>query len=179
MRRRKVASASSILRHPDPVLYQGMPTQSVSKAYSYRADPNVPAFDDTRPLIIFDGLCVLCASGVQWMFAHDPNGSSRFAAIQQPIPQALYGHYSLDAETFETFMVLSDGIAYTKWAGVLAAGRTMPQPWRTLATLGRAVPRFIGDWIYDIIQRNRLSWFGSRQTCLMPAAAQRLRFLAR
>ena len=35
--------------------------------YSYRADPAVPRFDDSEALIIFDGHCVLCSSGVQWM----------------------------------------------------------------------------------------------------------------
>jgi len=49
--------------------------------YSYRNDPAVPAFDDTAPIVIFDGLCVLCSSGVQWMLTRDPAGSSRFAVI--------------------------------------------------------------------------------------------------
>ena len=145
--------------------------------YSTRCDPSVPAFDDTRPLIIFDGMCVLCSSGVQWMLARDPNGTSQFAVIQDPIPKAIYKHYRLDAAAFDTFLVLCDGIAHTKWAGVLAAARTLPQPWRVLSRLGRAVPRPIGDWIYDIVQRNRLRWFGSRQTCHLPEPSQRARFL--
>lgn len=145
--------------------------------HSYRNDPTVPAFDDTRPLVIFDGLCVLCSTGVHWMLQRDPGGTSQFAAIQQPIPRALYGHYDLDAETFDTFMVLADGVPHTKWAGVLAAARTLPPPWRWLATLGRIVPNFIGDPLYDWVQRNRIGWFGRRDDCLMPSATQRGRFL--
>ena len=145
--------------------------------FSYRGDPAVPAFDDTRPLIIFDGLCVLCSNGVQWMLAHDPDGSSQFAAIQEPLPRALYAHYGLDAERFETFLVLADGMPSTRWAGVLAAGRTLPQPWRILAFLGRLVPGVFGDRLYDWVQRNRLKWFGSRSTCHMPDTRQRARFL--
>jgi predicted DCC family thiol-disulfide oxidoreductase YuxK len=145
--------------------------------YSYREDPAVPSFDDDAPLIIFDGLCVLCSTGVHWMLKRDPNGPSRFAAIQQEIPQALYKHYGLDAAAFDTFMVLVDGVPHTKWAGVLAAGRTLPAPWRWLATLGRSVPNFIGDPGYDWVQRNRLRWFGSRSDCLMPSPNQTRRFL--
>ena len=155
-----------------------MPSLASSPPFSYRDDPDVPTFDDGRALIIFDGLCVLCSSGVQWMLARSPQGASQFAAIQEPIPQALYKHYDLDAAAFDTFLVLCDGVAYTKWAGVLAAARTLPQPWRVLAMLGRAVPRPIGDWIYDIVQCNRLRWFGSRQTCFAPDPAQRARFLS-
>ena len=29
--------------------------------YSYRADAAVPAFPDDKPIIVFDGKCVLCS----------------------------------------------------------------------------------------------------------------------
>ncbi len=136
--------------------------------HSYRSDPAVPPFDDSQPLIIFDGHCVLCSSGVQFMLARDPHGTSLFAAIQEAVPQALYRHYGLDADRFDTFMVLSKGIPHVKWQGVLAAGRTMPPPWSWLAALGRLVPQAIGDRIYDWVQRNRIGWFGARDTCFVP-----------
>ncbi len=147
------------------------------EAYSYRSDAEVPAFDDAEPLVIFDGNCVLCSTGVVWMLARDPVGTSRFAIVQSPLPQALYRHYGLNAETFETFMVLWDGVPYLRWSGWLAAARTMPAPWRWLGGLGRIVPDFIGDRIYDWVQRNRFDWFGKRATCFLPDAAQRQRFL--
>ena len=144
--------------------------------YSYRADPAVPKFDDSQPLLIFDGLCVLCSSGVAWMLARDPAGPSRFAVIQSPLPRALYAHYHLDTERFDTFMVLSNGVAHVKWQGVLAAARCLPAPWRWLGQLGRIVPSLIGDPLYDILQRNRLAWFGSRDACYAPNVAARARF---
>ncbi len=148
-----------------------------AKPYSYRDDPAVPAFDDSRPIVIFDGLCVLCSSGVQWMMERDPAGTSRFAVIQDPLPRALYRHYGLDAETFDTFMVLAGGVPYTRWAGVLAAARTMPQPWRALGRAGRLIPGIIGDPVYDWVQRNRLRWFGRREACRRQTAAETARFL--
>jgi len=148
-----------------------------SALYSYRADASVPRFDDSKPIVIFDGLCVLCSSGVQWMVAHDPRGSSRFAAIQSPLPRALYAHYGLDAARFDTFMVLMDGRAYVRWAGVLAAARTMPAPWRWLGEAGRIVPGFLGNPVYDWVQRNRLRWFGRRDVCLAPATIGQSRVL--
>ncbi|MFA5958403.1 thiol-disulfide oxidoreductase DCC family protein [Hyphomicrobium sp.] len=146
-------------------------------AYSYRNDPAVPAFDDARPIVIFDGLCVLCSRGVQWMLDRDPMGKSRFAVIQDPLARALYGHYGLDAEAFDTFMVLTDGLPHTRWAGVLAAAKSMPQPWRALGVAGRIVPDAIGDRVYDWVQRNRLTWFGQRSTCRRPEGGEAQRFL--
>ena len=145
--------------------------------YSYRHDLSVPRFNDGAPLIIFDGMCVMCSRGVAWMMQHDPRGCSRFAAIQQPIPRALYNHYGLDAGRFDTFMVLSDGVPYIKWQGLLAAARTLPQPWRALGHIGRIIPSVAGDAVYDWLQRNRLHWFGARETCLTPDAVTRARFL--
>jgi predicted DCC family thiol-disulfide oxidoreductase YuxK len=151
----------------------GMPVAT----HTYRTDPRVPPFDDSRPIIIFDGNCVLCSRGVQFMLKRDPHGTSRFAAIQDDIPRALYAHYDLNADTFDTFMVLANGIPHTKWRGVLAAGRTMPAPWRILASAARIVPNFIGDKIYDWVQRNRIGWFGARETCYLPDENTRARFL--
>ena len=145
--------------------------------YSYRSDAAVPGFDDSRPLLIFDGMCVLCSTGVQWMLARDPNGSSQFAVIQDPLPRALYAHYHLDAGRFDTFMVLSDGVAHVRWQGVLAAARSLPAPWRWLGWAGRIVPSAIGDPVYDFVQRNRLGWFGTRQVCFVPDGRMRGRFL--
>jgi predicted DCC family thiol-disulfide oxidoreductase YuxK len=148
-----------------------------TEAYSYRSDAQVPPFDDTQPLLIFDGHCVLCSDGVRWEMAHDPHGTTRFAAIQSPIPRALYRHYGLDADAFDTFMVLTGGKPYVRWAGLLAAARTMPAPWSWLGRLGRVVPDVIGDCLYDWVQRNRFRWFGAREVCFKPDATQSHRFL--
>ncbi len=78
---------------------------------------------------------------------------------------------------FDTFMVLWDGVPNTRWAGALAAARTMPAPWRWLGQIGRIVPNVIGDRIYDWVQRNRIRWFGSRDACFRPDARQANRFL--
>ncbi|WDI30800.1 DCC1-like thiol-disulfide oxidoreductase family protein [Hyphococcus flavus] len=147
--------------------------------YSYRDDPNVPPFDDSKPLIIFDGVCVLCASGVQFMMKHDRQGETRFAVIQDALPRALYKHYDLDADTFDTFMVLADGVPHLRWRGVCKAARLMPAPWKWLGALGRLVPGVIGDAVYDFVQRNRIGWFGSRDVCFVPDAETKKRFLAR
>jgi predicted DCC family thiol-disulfide oxidoreductase YuxK len=163
-----------VLNRHAPRGYNG---RMIAEPYSYRTDPAVPEFDDSAAVIVFDGLCVLCLSGVQFMLARDPEGSTRFAAIQEPVPRALYRHYGLDADRFDTFMVLADGVPHVKWQGVLAAGRTMPPPWRWLAGIGPLIPNAIGDRIYDWVQRNRIGWFGSRDTCFMPTPELRRRML--
>src|SRR5258708_2863856 len=36
--------------------------------YSFRSDATVPAFPDDRPIVIFDGKCVLCAAFARFLF---------------------------------------------------------------------------------------------------------------
>jgi predicted DCC family thiol-disulfide oxidoreductase YuxK len=149
-----------------------------AKHYSYREDASVPTSDDASPLIIFDGECVLCSSGVQFMMKRDPQGETKFAVIQDALPRAIYHHYGLNADAFDTFMVLSDGIPFLRWRGVCKAARLMPAPWKWLGAAGGLVPDFIGNAIYDFVQRNRIGWFGAHDECLVPDAEARNRFLA-
>lgn len=146
-------------------------------AFSYRDDPAVPAFDDSAPLMIFDGVCVLCSEGVKWMMRRDPHGLSKFIAVQSPLARALYTHYGLDPDRFDTFMLLKDGAPYCRYRGWLEAAKTMPAPWRWLGFGGHAIPDFIGDAVYNVIQKNRFNWFGKREACLVPDAAMKARFL--
>jgi predicted DCC family thiol-disulfide oxidoreductase YuxK len=95
------------------------------------------------------------------MMLRDKKRTIRFESIQQPIPQALYRHFGLDAERFDTFMVLADGRAFLRWRGVCEAAKLLPSPWRWLGRLGRLVPLSVGDRIYDWVQRNRFRWFGA------------------
>jgi len=60
--------------------------------YSYRDDPAVPAFADDRPLIVFDGYCVLCSTSAQFVLRHDARGIYRLLAAQTPLGRALYLH---------------------------------------------------------------------------------------
>lgn len=133
---------------------------------SYRRDRDVPDFDDAAPLIIFDGDCALCSAGVQAMVRLGPDSNARFAPIRSRLAAALYRHYGLDPDRFDTFMVLTKGRPFLRWSGVLAAARTLPPPWSWLGSAGRLVPDFVGDRLYDFVQRNRIGWFGRARVCV-------------
>jgi predicted DCC family thiol-disulfide oxidoreductase YuxK len=44
-------------------------------------------------------------------------------------------------------------------------------------SVGRLLPRVVRDWLYEVVARNRLRWFGRRQTCYLPDATQADRFI--
>ena len=52
-------------------------------------------------------------------------------------------------------------------------------PWRpvVVVVLLRFIPRPIRNPVYRVIARNRYRWFGKRDTCRIPTAEEKLRFL--
>src|SRR5690348_8264729 len=73
-------------------------TLNTREPYSYRRDPLVPSFRDDRPIIVFDGLCVLCSGWAQFVLRHDTRGKYRLLAAQSPLGRSLYVHYGLNPE---------------------------------------------------------------------------------
>jgi predicted DCC family thiol-disulfide oxidoreductase YuxK len=150
---------------------------AAASPYSYRTDPNVPTFPDDRPLIVFDGLCVLCSAFVRFILRRDRNFAFRLTTAQSALGQALYRHYGLDTNDFETNLIIDAGRPWAKLDSVALAGRQLGGLWRALVLL-RLLPRPIADWLYDRVARNRYSLFGRTDRCMVPAPAWRDRFIA-
>jgi predicted DCC family thiol-disulfide oxidoreductase YuxK len=145
--------------------------------YSYRNDPRVPPFPDDKGLIVFDGVCVFCTGFAKFVLTRDKGFAFRLAAVQSPLGQALFRHYDLDTETYETNLVLVDGRPHVKLDTVIAVGRRIGGIWRALALL-RLVPRPLADWLYDRVARNRYILFGRTDSCMIPPPEWRARFIA-
>ena len=144
--------------------------------YSYRGDPSVPPFLDDTALLVFDGVCVLCSASARFILKRDRARRFRFATAQSPLGQALFRHYGLDAQAFETNLVLIEGRAYGKLDTVVAAGTELGGVWRVSSVL-RLLPRSAADWLYDSVARNRYRLFGRTEHCMMPPPQWRDRFI--
>lgn len=142
--------------------------------FSYRGDPAVPDFDDSRPLFVFDEVCVLCSGGASLIMRHDRAAKIAFTSAQGPIGQALYRHYGLEMDA--TYLFLANGVAGTKSDGYLALARELGGWWR-VAELSRILPRGVRDPLYDILARNRYRWFGKTEACALLTEDQRARLL--
>jgi predicted DCC family thiol-disulfide oxidoreductase YuxK len=130
--------------------------------YSYRHDPAVPAFPDDKPVFIFDGVCVLCSGGAAWLMRHDRKRIFRLSPAQSPLGAALYAHYGIDWN--ETYLLVSDGLPYTKSSGYLHMCRVVGGWWSAFLVLW-LIPRVLRDWSYDFIAHNRYRWFGKVEYC--------------
>jgi predicted DCC family thiol-disulfide oxidoreductase YuxK len=146
------------------------------EAFSYRSDPAVPSFPDDRPILIFDGNCVLCSTFVQFILRTDKRRRFRLLSAQSLLGTALYRHLGLASVDYETNILLEDGHAWLKSEGSIRVFERLGFPW-SLMSIGRLLPRPIRDWLYERIARNRLRWFGVRETCYLPDPSEADRFL--
>jgi predicted DCC family thiol-disulfide oxidoreductase YuxK len=148
------------------------------EAYSYRHDPSVPSFADDRPIIIFDGYCAMCSGWANFVLRHDHRAVYRLLPAQSPLGHALYLHYGIDPQVdYETNILIEDGCAWFKSESSIRMLEGLGWPWK-LAAGFRILPAFVRDPIYDFIARNRLRFFGKRDTCYLPQQQYQDRFLA-
>lgn len=144
--------------------------------YSYRDDLSVPDFPDDRAVIVFDGMCVMCSSFMRFALRHDSRHRFNFLPAQSPTGEALFAHYGLKTEDFESVLLIENGELRLKWDASLAIFEALGWPWK-IAILGRILPKFLANPLYSFIARNRFKWFGRRDVCLIPTAEERERFL--
>ena len=118
----------------------------------------------------------MCSGFARFILKRDRDFAFRLTTAQSPLGQALFVHYGLDTENFETNLVLADGRAYAKLDTVMEVGRRLGGVWR-LAVILRLLPRPIGDWVYDRIAVNRYRLFGRTDSCMIPPPHWRDRFI--
>ena len=145
--------------------------------YSYRLDPAVPYFPDDQPLLVFDGMCVMCSHGAQLVLRLDRVGRYRFAPAQSELGRVLFRHYGLEENGDETVLLIQEGSLFFRSDVAIAVGEGLGGVWRA-AVLLKLWPRPWRDAIYDWIARRRFSLFGRRELCFRPDARWNGRLLA-
>ena len=136
---------------------------------------DVPPTDE-HPILLFDGVCNLCNSLVQFVVERDADATFRFASLQSPVGQALLEGHGLATDDFDTFVLIEDGAAYTKSEGGLRAARHLDGRYPLLRHF-LAVPRPVRDRVYDLVAGNRYTVFGRTDACMLPTGDVGERFL--
>lgn len=127
-------------------------------------------------IIVFDGICNLCAAWVHFIIQRDPDAHIKLASVQSPEGQALLVWCGLPVNQYDTMVYIENGQAYFRSTAFLRGVKNFGALW-PLLSVGRVVPSVIRDWLYDRIALNRYRLFGQRQVCLMPSPALAAHFL--
>lgn len=128
------------------------------------------------PLILFDGVCVMCSGFVGFVIRRDPRARFRFVAAQTPLGQSVLRRLGLSTTDFESNVLIENGRVFFKSEASFAILRHLPWPWPWLAVL-RVLPLALRDRVYNAIADNRYRLFGRRDSCLVPTPDIRRRFV--
>ena len=131
---------------------------------------------DNKRIILFDGLCNLCDSSVQFIIKRDSRGYFKFASLQSPLGQYMLHKFDLPATQLYSIILIKGNVLFQKSNAALEIVKDLDRLWPVLYIF-KIVPRVLRDWIYDIIARNRYSWFGKKDSCMIPTPDLKSRFL--
>ena len=131
---------------------------------------------ENRSIILFDGVCNLCNSAIQFVIKRDKRNNFLFASLQSPPGQELLQSYHMPLNNSGSFVLIENGNIYKGSTGALRVTKKLDGVWPLLYIL-IIVPKFIRDKVYYWIAKNRYKWFGKKNECMVPTPALKARFL--
>ena len=127
-------------------------------------------------IILFDGVCNFCNFWVNFILDRDKNDLYRFAALQSERGQELLKRFGLDTANFDSFLLIAGNKHYTKSTAALMISKNLKGLVKILYSF-IFLPKFLRDFIYDLIAKNRYKLFGRREVCRVPTEEEKRKFL--
>ena len=140
------------------------------------------AHDPAHPILLYDGVCGLCNRLVQFILRRDRAAIFRFASLQSPLAASILTRHAASPADLDTvYVVLNLNAAneslLARSDAVLYVLKHLGGIYKLAAFVLEPIPRPFRDWLYNVIARNRYRIFGRYDTCPIPTAETKMRFL--
>jgi predicted DCC family thiol-disulfide oxidoreductase YuxK len=96
--------------------------------------------------------------------------------MQSEVGIGLLNQFDIDPNDPNTFVLIKYGEAYLKSTAALEIEKELTGAWYLVGYL-TVIPRVIRDSIYGLVARNRYVLMGKRDTCMIPSAEVKARFI--
>lgn len=124
-------------------------------------------------ILFFDGVCGLCNRWVDFVLKKDKNQLFRFTPLQgEKAKEVLPEKYLKD---LSTLILKIDDQIYIQSDAVLMICQKLGGIWKIFSYF-RWIPRFIRDFCYRLIAKNRYRFFGKKEICRIPTPEERKYF---
>jgi predicted DCC family thiol-disulfide oxidoreductase YuxK len=130
---------------------------------------------DSGSVVLFDGVCNVCNSAVNFIIDRDRRGQFRFASLQSEAGRRLCKKYGIPLELDSIALIQGDR-AYVESAAVVRIAKDLDGLWPVLFSLV-VLPRALRDRAYRYFAAHRYEWFGRAESCRVPTADVLQRFL--
>lgn len=128
-----------------------------------------PKKDNTSapPVILFDGVCKLCNRSVNFILRIDRQGRLKLAPLQSDYGRRVLERHGMKSGPLDSMMLLEGERLMVKSTAIIRISKYLGGLW-PLCMIMLIIPRFIRDFLYGIIAKNRYQWFGRYDTCPLP-----------
>ena len=130
----------------------------------------------SEPILLFDGVCNLCSSSVQFVLIHNKKENVKFASLQSEFASNALSNSNLPADYLNSLVLLEDGKTYVKSDAALRLAKHLNGLWK-LGSIFLIVPKFIRNPVYGWVAKNRYRWYGKKDVCWIPEPKWKSRFL--
>jgi len=131
---------------------------------------------DKFKIILFDGVCNLCNSSVNFIIDNDHKNVFKFTSLQSEKGIDLLKKYDLLDKNIDSVILVENDKAYVKSDAALKIAKTLGGKYKMFYGL-IILPAFIRNFFYDIIAKNRYKWFGKKDSCRIPTLELKSKFL--
>ncbi len=130
-----------------------------------------------KQLILFDGICNLCNSSVQYVIKHDKKDIFMFTPLQSDIGKQIIKEFSIDTTKVDSILLYSKekGLK-SKSTAALQVSKQLGFP-TNLLSIFLIIPAAIRNWVYDYVAKNRYKWYGKKDECMIPTPELKAKFL--
>ncbi|HKK41989.1 MAG TPA: DCC1-like thiol-disulfide oxidoreductase family protein [Bacteroidales bacterium] len=122
----------------------------------------------TNGILLFDGVCNLCNSLVNFVIRRDGERRIKFAALQSAKGQQLLADKGLPVEDCDTVVYISRNGTLIRSAAIISILVDIGGIWK-IFYLFKIIPGFILDSLYNFIAKRRYRVFGKRNKCMIPS----------
>jgi len=136
---------------------------------------------DTLPknkkIILFDGVCNLCNSSINYVIDRDKKDVFRFVSLQSDLGKSIQNYLGIENRTLDSIILyIPDEGYYTKSTAALKIMTVFSGAWKLIQVF-TIIPTVIRDIIYNYIAKNRYKWYGKQESCRVPTPELKTKFL--
>lgn len=129
----------------------------------------------SHPVLLFDGVCNLCNSTIQWIIRHDPKGIIHFAALQSNYAKEKLSQLNYNLEPMNSVILLDENGVFTKSEAIKKVLEYI-MPKSIPGIFFEILPKSFRDLFYGWVAKNRYSIFGKKESCMVPTKEMKVRF---
>ncbi len=129
-----------------------------------------------QSIVFFDGVCNLCNGFVQFILKHETNSDYKFCSLQSDFAVNFFKEKKFISSGIDSVIVFENNQFYIESAAAFKIINKLKWPYKAIYIFS-VIPKFINNFIYKFIAKNRYKIFGKSNICWVMTEQTRNRFL--